>query len=580
VVKAASPTPLRSHRSLSQGWALIAAVALLAYLPTLRNGFVWDDDAFLTDNVLIKAPDGLRRFWLTTEPVDYWPMTSSTLWVEWRLWGLHAAGYHATNLLLHIAEAGLLWLILRRLRLPGALFAALLFAVHPVNVESVAWIAQRKNLMAMLFFLLSAYFFLRTKWWDPAGDNVGKSNGADRAAYGLSLLAFVLAMLSKGSVAMLPVALAGLIWWRRGLTWRDGLRLAPYFAVGAGLAAVNVWFQAHGSKVVLRTAGFEERLLGAGAVVWFYLSKALWPAHLMFVYPLWRIAVGNPLWWLPLLAAAAVTGWLGWKARIHSLNSGLGAAIPAARGDGADWRAVFLAWVYFGVMLVPVMGFTDIVFMRYSLVADHYQHLAIIGVIALAAAGLARWSSGWPRGLARLLGGLLVGTLAVISWRQAAMYRNSETLYESTIARNPDCWMAHNNLAILLVNAGRIPAAAEEFKEALRLKPDDANNENNLGTALVRLGRTQEAIPEYEAALRIQPDYPEVHFDLGLARMQLGQSGEAIAEFRQAIRLRPKSAAAYFALALALRQAGREQDAIAAHDKGLQLRSETPAAAP
>ena len=573
MVKAA-PSPSAGYRlSLLRGWAIIAAVTFLAYLPTLRNGFVWDDDAFLTDNVLIKAPDGLRRFWLTLEPVDYWPMTSTTLWAEWRLWGLHAAGYHATNLLLHLTEAGLLWMILRRLRLPGALLAALLFAVHPVNVESVAWIAQRKNLMAMLFFLLSIYAFLRTEWWQEADDPAGVARGTGWTAYGLSLLAFVLAMLSKGSVALLPVALAGLLWWRRGFSWRDWLRLGPFFAVAVGLAIVNVWFQAHGSKEVLRAAGFEERLLGAGAVIWFYLGKALWPLHLIFVYPQWHISAGEVLWWVPLLATAAVTLGLGWRAHCW-------------RHTAADygpreiwWRAGFVAWLYFCAMLVPVMGFTDIVFMKYSLVADHYQHLSIIAVVALGAAALARWSAGWPRELAWTLGGLLIGTLGLLTALQASTYRSSESLYDTTIARNPDCWMAHNNLAILLVKEERISEAAEHFREALRLKPNDAENENNLGTALSRLHRPAEAIPEYEAALRLKPDYPEVRFDLGLALLNTGRAHEAIPQFEQVLRLRPKSAAGYFALALALRKDGREEEAQAAYRQGSLLHpSPTPAA--
>jgi Flp pilus assembly protein TadD len=576
VVKSAASPPAWYRRSLYWGWALIAAVTILAYLPTLRNGFVWDDDAFLTDNKIIKAPDGLRLFWLTKEPQDYWPMTSTTLWCEWRLWGLHAPGYHATNLLLHLAEAALLWAILRRLRVPGALLAALLFAAHPVNVESVAWIAQRKNLMAMLFYLLSIYYFLRTSWWEP-GDDPAPSPRADRIAYALSLLSFLLAMLSKGSVAMLPLVFVGLLWWRRGLGRRDWLRLAPFFVVAAGLAVVNVWFQAHGSKTDLRPAGFEERLLAAGGIVWFYLGKALWPLHLIFVYPQWRVSVSDWRWWVPLIGVAAVTVLLGVKARfwlpgarLRSPEASYGVANSAS--GRIWWREGFFAWVYFCVMLIPVMGFTDIVFMiRYSLVADHYQHLAIIAVVALAAAALTRLAARWPRELGVLLGGLLIGTLTLLSAEQSSMYRNSETLYETTIARNPDCWLAYNNLAIILVKANRIAEAETTFREALRLKPDDANNENNLGTALVRLGRTQEAIPEYEKGVRVQPDYPEVRFDLALALYQTGRTQEAIAQFQEVIRLKPKSAAAYFGLALALRQAGREQEAVAAHDEGNRL---------
>ncbi len=564
MVKSAASPPAWSRRSLYRGWAVIAAVTILAYLPTLRNGFVWDDDAFLTDNTIIQKPDGLRRFWFTKEPPDYWPVTSTTLWFEWRVWGRHAPGYHATNLLLHLGEAALLWGILRRLRVPGALLGALLFAAHPVNVESVAWIAQRKNLMAMLFYLLSIHYFLRTSWWEPGGDPA-PSPRADRTAYGLSLLSFLLAMLSKGSVAMLPLAFAGLLWWRRGLGRRDWLRLAPFLVVAAALAVVNVWFQAHGSKAVLRTAGFEERLLAAGGVVWFYLGKALWPLRLVFVYPQWRVSVADAAWWLPLLAVIAVTAALGWKAR--GWKPGTAGFTPREFW----WRASFFAWLYFCVMLVPVMGFTDIVFMKYSLVADHYQHVAIIAVVALAAAALARLAARWPRELGVLLGGLLVGTLTLLSAEQSSMYRNSETLYETTIARNPDCWMAHNNLAILLVKEQRIPEAADQFRESLRLRPSDAENENNLGTALVRLGRTQEAIPEYEKALRVRPDYPEVRFDLGLALYQTGKTEEAIDQFREVIKLRPQSAAAYFGLALALRQIGREREAIAAHDEGNRL---------
>ena len=302
---------------------------------------------------------------------------------------MRPAGYHVTNLILHAAEALLIWVILRKLSIPGAFLAAAIFAVHPVNVESVAWIAQRKNTMAMLFFLLSILWYLKTVI--PAA-SVGmpqvRSHGGpwERETfssfirhpsslyfwYWLSLTAFVLAMLSKGSVVVLPVLLLGIIWWLRPVTIRDMLRTAPFFAVAAALAAVNVWFQTHGSGEVLRTASFTERLLGAGGVVWFYLYKALLPLDLDFVYPQWHIKAGNPLWWLPLLAAFAVTAVL-WRYR-------------------TSWsRPLLFAWGFFCVALAPVMGFTDVGFMKYSLVADHYQHIAVIGLIALAAAGWSAW---------------------------------------------------------------------------------------------------------------------------------------------------------------------------------------------
>jgi hypothetical protein len=536
--------------AVRRGWALIFVVTVLAYLPTLRNGFVWDDDTFLTDNRLIKAPDGLQRFWLTTEPPDYWPVTSTTLWAEWRLWGLHPAGYHLTNLLLHVAEAGLLWSILRRLRVPGALLAALLFAVHPVNVESVAWIAQRKNLMAMLFFLLALEGFLRTRWWRE-GD---LARTVADPAYGLSLAAFVLAMLSKGSVAMLPVVLLGLIAWRRRPGWGDGARLAPFFAVAAGLAAVNVWFAAHGAKGVVRAAGFAERLLGAGAVVWFYLGKALWPARLIFVYPQWQIDPRSVAWWLPGVAVLAVSAGL-WR--------------------WARPRGLFFAWAYFVVMLVPVMGFTDVYFMKYSLVADHYQHLAIISVAATVAAGVAGIAHRWSRAAAWVLGAVLVGTLGTLTWRQCRMYRDSETLYRTLLAENPNAWMAHNNLVNILVGSNRLPEAVVELREALRLQPD-AENENNLGVALVRLGRPAEAVPHYQAAVRLRPGYPEFLYNLGLALTQTGQAEAALGPLAEVVRRLPQFPGGHFALAAALRQTGQAEAAEAERAAARRLQGDAP----
>ncbi len=533
--------------AVRRGWALIFAVTVLAYLPTLRNGFVWDDDTFLTDNRLIKAPDGLQRFWLTTEPPDYWPVTSTTLWLEWRLWGLHPAGYHLTNLLLHAAEACLLWSILRHLRLPGALLAALLFAVHPVNVESVAWIAQRKNLMAMLFFLLAVEGFLRTRWWREQD----RKGAAREPAYWLSLAAFVLAMLSKGSAAMLPLVLLGLIAWRRRPTRGDGVRLLPFFLVAAGLAAVNVWFAAHAAKGVVRSAGFEERLVGSGAVVWFYLGKALWPARLIFVYPQWPIDPHRLVWWLPGLAVLAVSAGLWLWVR------------P---------RALAFAWAYFVVMLVPVMGFTDVYFMKYSLVADHYQHLAIIGVIAAAAAGLAAVARGWARPAAWVLGGVLVGSLGALTWRQCLMYRDSETLYRAILAENPNAWMAHNNLVNILVGTNRLPEAVGELREALRLQPE-AENENNLGVALVRLGHPIEAVPHYQAAVRLQPGHPEFLYNLGLALSQTGQAEAALGPLTEVVRRLPQFPGGHFALAAALRQSGRGDAAEAERAIALRLQA-------
>ncbi len=256
---------------------------IFVYQPAINGGFIFDDDLLLTNNRLIKAADGLRRFWFTTEATDYWPVSNTTLWLEWRLWGMNATGYHVTNLFLHVIEVLLVWVILRKLSFPGAFLAAIIFAVHPVNVESVAWIAQRKNMTAMLFFLLSILWYLKADMPAAGGSPPQKRLYRSGAGlwYWLSLLAFVLAMLSKGSVAILPVLLLGIVWWRRtgtvpifasakmGLSpsvsrW-DLVRTAPFFLIAVILAGVNVWFQTHGTGKVIRTATFIERLLGAAA---------------------------------------------------------------------------------------------------------------------------------------------------------------------------------------------------------------------------------------------------------------------------------------------------------------------------
>ncbi|HVW20521.1 MAG TPA: tetratricopeptide repeat protein [Opitutaceae bacterium] len=536
-----SPAPAAGRRRPSWTMALIAALALAAYLPTLWNGFVWDDDAMLTRNALIRAADGLRRFWFTRQPADYWPVTSTSLWLEWRLWGPHAAGYHAVNLLLHLAECLLLWRILLRLRVPGAALAAMLFAVHPVNVESVAWIAQRKNLVAMLFYLASIACFLRSGWAEGDGRRLDRW-------YALSLAAFLLALLSKGSVAPLPLVLLGILAWRRRLRPGDLARVFPFLALAALLAWVNVWFQTHGNGQQIRHADLLQRLLGAGAAVWFYLGKALWPAHLVFVYPQWRVSAAELRWWLPLLAAAAVT-----------------AALLAAKRA----RGLRFAWLYFGVMLAPALGFADVYFMRYSLVADHYQHLALIGVVAWLGAA---WA-GWRAAPALRLGaaGAVLAAFLVLTWRQVATYRDADTLYQATLRRDPAGWMVYNNLGQLRLEAGRLDEARRDLEEALRLNPDFAEAWLNLGTLEYDRRRFDAAIADAQQALRIQPRYPEAYYNLGTALHALRRNDEAAAAFAAAVQQNPDYAEAENNWGVALAESGSLDDARRHYRRALEL---------
>jgi tetratricopeptide (TPR) repeat protein len=564
---------------------LLVGVGLAAYGPVGTAGFVWDDDSFLTANALIKAGNGLGRFWMTTQAPDYWPVTSSSLWLEWRLWGLHAAGYHWTNLALHLTACLLLWGGLRQLRVPGAYLAALLFAVHPVNVESVAWIAQRKNLMAMLFYLGSIRSFLKA------------SDAAPRPArtwYAFSLGAFALGMLSKGSVATLPAVLALLLWWQGRWSRRQAVRLLPFGLIAVVFAGIDIWFQHQGAAGPIRSASFAARLLGAPAVAGFYLLKALWPHPLSFVYPQWRIEPAQFRWWLPLLGAALLTTVL-WHYR--------------RRGS----RPLLFAWAYFVLTLVPVLGFTDVYFMKYSLVADHYQHLALIAVVALAGAGWARWRERQPGAAPWIAALLAVALLTALTREQCRYYRDPESLYRSVLATDPDSWFAHYNLGIVLAREGQTPEAIRHYAAALQNKPDladadvnwgdallpagdwagaaahyraalrsdpkDSQAHDDLGLVLARMGRQAEAIDEFEAALRSNPDFPDTHNNLGIALAQAGRVPEAIAQLEEAVRLKPDYVSARQNLAIVLRAAGREDAAAAELKIAGELRG-APATSP
>ena len=563
------------------GVLLIIVVVSIAYAPSLSGGFLFDDDVLLTGSQLIKIPGGLSRIWSSQEVLDFWPATNTTFWLEWRLWNMHPAGYHVTNVILHIIEALMVWLILRKLSIPGAFLAALIFALHPVNVESAAWIASRKNLMAMLFFLLSILWYLKFTmsamitgtemsshggpWERVSGPGTGRpwervsspgplaaSSGALAPSpwftwYWLSLAAFLLAMLSKGSVAILPVLLLRIIWWLRPLTRRDLAWTAPFFAIGLALAAVSMWFQTHGSGYVFHAATVTERLLGAGRVIWFYLYKALLPVDLAFVYPQWHISAGNPLWWLPLSGAIAVTAVL-WMFR---------------KGWG---RPLLFAWGFFCVALLPVMGFADVGFMQLSLVADRYQHIAIIAIIALTAASFSIWRQTMRGSIGWIASGIVVAgavvSLAFLTWRQSGVYRDELTLYRFTLEKNPACWIAHNNWGLALDRAGQTQEAIAHFRKALALKSDYAEAHNNWGLALNKAGRPEEAVEHFRQALNLSPDYYRAQNNWGVALDKLGRSREAIEHYKQALAQMPDNPEFYNNLATSLIQLGEPLEAI------------------
>lgn len=532
------------------GLPLLLALVLLIYSPAVRGGFVWDDDAFLTNNPLIKADDGLSRFWFSTEPPDYFPLTSSTLWFEWRLWGMNATGYHVVNCLLHVLSTVLIWLILKQLKIPGAWLAALIFAIHPVNVEAVAWITQRKSTLPLVFYGLSIWSFLN---YEQQGR---------RLDYTLALVAFVLAMLSKTSVVMLPFVLLSCAWWqRRRITREDLRRILPFFILAFALSLVTIWFQYNRSigDDIVRTDSFLARLAGVGWVVWFYIYKVFIPVNLAFVYPRWEIDAGRLLSWVPNLALLGAFALCWWQR--------------------ARWgRACLFAFGYFIVTLFPMLGFFNIYYFRYSLVADHYQYQSIIGIIALVVAAgylcYSRAAAAWHVPI-RAGAGLVVVLLAVQTFVQAGIYKDLETILLDTVAKNPRSWMPYYNLGHLKQNEKKYDEAVRYYTNGIGIQPDNPDPHNNLGNLYLETGQYDKALDHFRQALALRPDFAETHYNLGTALMELHRYPEAIDHFYRALatmRGVDRIARVHNNLANALATVGRNHQALVHYREALRLR--------
>ncbi|MGA3181241.1 MAG: tetratricopeptide repeat protein [Verrucomicrobiota bacterium] len=514
-------------------------------------GFMWDDDRYVTENPLLTAPDGLRRIWLSLDaPSQYFPLTYTTFRLEHALWGFDPAGYHWVNILLHAANALLAWRLLARLRAPGAWLGAALFALHPVQVESVAWITERKNVLMGFFFLLSLLAwcgFLDEKTRRPW------------RFYTLALVFYGLALSAKTTACTLPGALLLVLWLeKKPIDWRRLGQVAPFVALGLGMGLVTVWWERYhqGTRGQLFEIGPVERVLIASRAVWFYIGKLIWPANLIFSYPRWSISASDPLAYVWLLATAAA-----------------GAAIWRARRWAG--RSVEVAAVFFVVTLSPVLGFIMLYTFAYSFVADHYQYLACLGPLALAAAGMERgW--GWMKiqsAVPRVLYcAALLTALGALTWRQCGMYGNEETLWRATLARNPGSWLAHNNLGELYLRQGGVEKSVAQFRDALEIRPENADTHFNLGIALGLEGKDEEAIGQYRKALAGKPGDTEVRYNLANALVKHGKVDEAIAQYRRALELKPDYTEARNNLGVALFTKGELEEAIAQYRRALEIK--------
>jgi protein O-mannosyl-transferase len=528
---------------------MIFCATLAAYLPALRGGLLWDDSSHLTKPGL-QSFHGLWRIWFQLGATQqYYPLLHSAFWLEHRMWGDAVAGYHLTNVALHALSACLVVMIMKRLSLPDGWFAGFVFALHPVQVESVAWISEQKSTLSGVFYLASLLTYLHF------------DTDRRKSKYLLATGLFVLALLSKTVTATLPAVLLVIFWWRRGrLDWKRDVRpLCPWFALGISAGLFTSWVErtlvgARGADFLLTPL---QRVLIAGRAICFYAGKLFWPNHLTFFYPHWTIDPAVSWQWL-------------FPAGVVALGVGLVFAARRCRGPLAGF-------LIFCGTLFPVLGFLNVYPFRYSYVADHFQYLASLGIIVPVTSVLVgviqRISA--QRSVAIACCSLLILVLAVGTWRQSRMYRDIQTLYRESLARNPGSWLAHYNLGVLFDEMpGRLPDAIAEYQEALQLKPDDAEAHVNLGFAWSRTpGRLPDAIAEYRAALQLKPDYAEAHNDLGIAlSFTPGRLPEAIAEYQAALETEPDNAEAHNNLANSLSQIpGREPQAIAEYQAALRI---------
>jgi protein O-mannosyl-transferase len=506
---------------------MLVAATIIAYRHVLHAGFIWDDEMHVTNNPCIVGPLGLVQIW-TTRAARYFPLTLTSFWVEHALWGLNPLGYHLVNVIMHCLCALALWATLRTMKVRGAWVGAALWAVHPVQVETVAWVTELKNTQSGLFFVLSVFSFIRSI-------ATGNRTSSNRLWwYAASLISAALAMASKSSTTILPLVILLCSWWVDRRFTRDVLKaLLPFVILAFASSALTVWTQhLEGANDARWTRDLAERTAVAGRIPWFYLGKLAWPHPLTFIYPRWKIDEADPLSYLPAAATLAVLIFL-FRRRKGPLGP------------------VFLAYTTFTVSLLPVLGFVDQFFWRYSFVGDHFQYLASMGPLSLAGAGIATAYGKIAmvvRGKAEALtvrvvsvaacGAVLV-SLAGATTMQSTIYHDSDRLWRSTLAGNPSCWLACNNLGVEFLGRGDVSEAEEMFRRALVIMPDHVEAQNNLGNILARTGRADKAFACFEKAIALDPNFAPARFGMGDVLLHQGRLEAAAGSYRSALKLDP-----------------------------------------
>lgn len=543
----------RPTRSLLLRIAVIVIAGLGIYSPAYHGDWLWDDDVVLTANpdVLSGTLPGLLKLWVNPDGIDYFPLSYSLFWLQALVFGPQTTGYHITSILLHICSALLLWTLLASLKVPGAWLTGLVFTIHPVCVESVAWIAETKNTLSLALFLSSCI-----AWVKQDAENPGPQR---ERLYLLSLALFLLAMFAKTSVVAMPVLTLLYAWWKRGVvTTQDAVRAAPLFLISLVLGIVTIqyqWGRAVGAEGV-PVGGIDSRLAIAGMAIMFYLATIVWPVHLLPIYPRWEVDPPKTWQLLPLIVIGGVGFWM-WKNR-----------------KTAGGRDVVLAFGFFLLMIAPVLGLVDIAYMRITWVADHFLYLPMIGPLALIIAATTTWIQKRDDRERIVFTAMAVGVmlfLAANSFFYTINWIDEDRLWEHTLASNHDAWQAHNRLGVRELNRGDLDKAYYHFRNSSRIRPDLGETKNNLGVVLLKLGRVDEALEAYQDAAANWPQNLGICYNLADTYLQAGRLDDARAGFVKLLEAEPSNPMFLHKHALTLLKLGEKEKAVEAFRRAVEL---------
>ncbi len=548
---------------------LLLIVIIISYFPALQSGFIWDDDDYITNNKTLNSIEGLKQIWFEFGATpQYYPLVFTGFWIEYHLWGINPFGYHFINVLLHVLNAFLIYLVLKKFDIPFSHFISLLFALHPVCVESVAWITERKNVLSYFFYLSAFLSYL--KFIDlqeqtrnrSLKDNKNIINQTKALKFYILCFAFyIAALLSKTVSSSLPAVLILITLWKnKKFSIKDIIILIPFFIFGAAFGIITIWMEKHNVGAVGHawSLNFAERFILAGRVIIFYISKIIFPFNLMFIYPRWDINYKEIIQYIfPITVILIFTVTLVFRKII-----------------GFSLSIIFAC---FCITLFPALGFFDVYPMRYSFVADHFQYHAIIYIIIFISVSMIFIIEKMFKNLKTfkiIISLFFISScllFAFLTYRQCFIYKDIETLWVETLKKNPKAGIAHNNLANIMVKKNKNSEAIPHYYEAIKTMSYDETLYYNLANALFNTGKYFESFPYYEKAISINPDFAEAHNNYGNSLVKVNKIQEAEEHFKKSLELKPDFPNPYFKIGDIMLQKGNTKSALDYYRKAYRI---------